>query len=81
LNRRLVELAFVLPFLGAFLLTPPAVVIVQSWGRAAGFPLFIVYVFVCWAALIAAGAAISVRLGRMDDAAAGRTRRGEAKEQ
>ena len=77
MNRRLVEVAFLLPFVGAFLLVPPAVLIVQAWGRQAGFPLFIVYIFVCWALLIAAGAILSVRLGRMEDAVAGSPRPGE----
>jgi hypothetical protein len=67
-NRRLIEIAFLLPILGLFLLTPPIILVVQAFGRVTGFPLFIVYLFTCWALLIAAGAALSIRLGRMEDA-------------
>lgn len=67
-RRRLIEVAFLLPWLGAFLLMPPVVLIVQSWARATGFPLFIVYIFVCWIMLIVLGALLSIRLARLGDA-------------
>jgi hypothetical protein len=54
--------AFVLPWAGAFLLTPPMVIIWQTWQRAAGIPLFIIYIFVCWTALIVAGGLVARRL-------------------
>lgn len=68
-RRRTVELAFLLPWIGAFLLTPPMVIILQTWSGASGFPLFIIYIFACWLALIVAGRALSVRLALLDDAA------------
>ena len=61
-RRRVVEIAFLLPWVGVFLLTPPVVIIWQTWSRASGFPLFIVYIFVCWLALIAAGGLVVRRL-------------------
>lgn len=66
-RRRLTEMAFLLPWLGAFLLLPPAVLIVQAWSRAAGMPLFIIYIFVCWVLLIVLGGILSTRLGRLED--------------
>jgi len=62
LNRRIAELAFLLPWVGAFLLTPPVVIIWQTWSRVADFPLFIVYLFVCWLALIIVGGIVARRL-------------------
>ncbi len=50
------------PGSGVFLLTPPVVIIWQTWSRAAGFPLFIIYLFVCWLALIVAGGIVARRL-------------------
>ena len=67
-NRRTVELAFLLPWAGVFLLTPPMVIILQTWSEAAGFPLFIVYIFACWLALIAASVVVSRRLAQREDA-------------
>jgi hypothetical protein len=67
-RHRLVEAAFLLPWLGAFLLTPPVILILHSWSEAAGFPLFIIYTFVCWLALIILGGILSVRLSRLEDA-------------
>jgi hypothetical protein len=60
--RRVVEFAFLLPWVGVFLLTPPVVIIWQTWSRAAGFPLFIVYIFVCWLALVVTGGVVARRL-------------------
>jgi hypothetical protein len=63
MNRsRIVEFAFLLPWVGVFLLTPPVVIVWQTWSRAAGFPLFIVYIFVCWLALIVTGGLVARRL-------------------
>ncbi len=61
-RQRIAELAFLLPWVGAFLLTPPVVIILQTWSRVAGFPLFIVYIFVCWFALIVVGGIVARRL-------------------
>jgi len=65
-GRRLTEVAFLLPWIGAFLLTPPFVVILQAWSELSGLPLFIVYVFTCWMALIVAGGVVYSRLDRLD---------------
>lgn len=62
MRRRAVELAFLLPWVGVFLLTPPVVLMLQTWSKAAGFPLFIVYIFVCWFGLIVAGGVIAMRI-------------------
>ncbi len=62
MNRRMAELAFLLPWVGAFLLTPPVVIIWQTWSRASGFPLFIIYLFVCWLALIIVAGVVARRL-------------------
>jgi hypothetical protein len=70
-RRRLVEIAFLLPFVGAFLLTPPAILILETWSRTAGFPLFIIYIFVCWIGLIVLGGIMSARLARLEDASSG----------
>lgn len=67
-GRRLTEAAFLLPWVGAFLLTPPFVVIFQVWSEHSGFPLFIVYVFTCWIALIIAGGAVYSRLDQFEGA-------------
>ncbi len=67
-QRRLADLAFLIPWIGAFLLTPPMIVILQAWSKAAGFPLHIVYIFVCWLALIVAGRVVTARLAWRDDA-------------
>jgi len=61
-RRRVVELAFLLPWVGAFLLTPPVVIIWKTWSSAADFPLLIVYIFACWLALIVAGGIVARRL-------------------
>jgi hypothetical protein len=60
--RRAGELAFLLPWVGAFLLTPPVLIILRTWSKAAGFPLFVLYIFACWLALIVAGALVARRL-------------------
>lgn len=69
-GRRLVEMAFLLPWVGVFLLTPPMVLILHAWSQAADFPLFIVYIFVCWILLIVLGGILSRRLARLEDASA-----------
>jgi hypothetical protein len=61
-RRRMTEIAFLLPWVGAFLLTPPVVIIWQTWSRAADLPLFTIYIFVCWLALIIAGAIVALRV-------------------
>lgn len=60
--RRLAEIAFIVPWIGVFLLTPPIILIVQNWSLASGLPLFHIYLFACWAALIVAAWRLSVRL-------------------
>jgi hypothetical protein len=68
---------------GVFLLTPPVILILQSWSEASGFPLFIAYIFVCWVLLIVAGGILSTRLARLEEEPAGEggvVRRGEARD-
>jgi hypothetical protein len=67
------EIAFLLPWVGTFLLTPPVMIIWQTWSEAAGLPLFIIYIFVCWLVLIIAGAVVALRV---DWPADGRARHG-----
>lgn len=62
--RRLVELAFLLPVLGAVLLLPPVVMVVSGAAEATGLPLFVPYLFAVWAFLIAATRLLSRRLER-----------------
>lgn len=66
-RRRLVELGLLLPWAGTFLLTPPAVIIVQTWARAAGIPLFTIYLFACWLALIVIGGVLTAKLARLEE--------------
>lgn len=67
---RIVEAAFVLPWLGVALLTPPVTFIVNAAAREAGVPLFVPYLFVVWALLILAAWALSRRLREIDRNAA-----------
>ena len=66
-SRRLTEVAFLCPWVGAFLLTPPTILVVQSLSEIIGFPLFLVYLFACWAGLIVIAWRISVRLSARED--------------
>ena len=66
-RRRLQEITFMLPVFGFFLLLPPVVTIWQALSRAAGFPLFLVYIFACWFALIAVAFALSRRLREIEE--------------
>lgn len=66
-GRRLTEAAFLLPWVGVLLLTPPLVVIFQTWSEVTGLPLFIIYVFACWLALIVLGGLLGSRLARMEE--------------
>lgn len=66
-RRRLQEIVFMLPILGFFLLLPPVVTIWQALSRAAGFPLFLIYIFACWIALIAAAFLLSRRLRAIEE--------------
>jgi hypothetical protein len=78
MNRhRLVEAGFLLPWVGAFLLTPPVILILHTWSEAAGWPLFIIYIFVLWLVLIVLGGILSVRLSRLEDASGDAVRRGD----
>lgn len=65
--RRLTEIAFVVPWIAAFLLTPPVILVVQNWTLASGLPLFHIYLFACWAALIAVARRLSVQLASKED--------------
>lgn len=67
--RQLAEIAFVVPWIGAFLLTPPIILVVQNWSLASGLPLFHIYLFACWAVLIVAAWRLSVRLSAKEDQA------------
>jgi hypothetical protein len=71
-RRRTADLAFLLPWVGAFLLTPPMVIILQTWARVSGFPLFILYLFICWLLLIVAGGIVAALLPWHEDARARR---------
>ena len=75
-RRRLQEIVFMLPIFGFFLLLPPVVTIWQALSRAAGFPLFLIYIFACWFALIAVAFVLSRRLREIEEPrhpAAGKT--------
>ena len=67
--RRLAEIAFVVPWIGVFLLTPPVILVVQNWSLASGLPLFHIYLFACWAILIAVARRLSVWLSAEEDKA------------
>ncbi len=43
-------------------------IIWQTWARAADYPLFIIYLFVCWLLLIIAGGLVAWRLQWPGDA-------------
>lgn len=61
--RRFSEIAFVIPWVGVFLLTPPAILVIQNWSVVTGLPLFLVYLFVCWVGFIVAAWRLSRRFG------------------
>lgn len=65
-QRRLNEIAVLVPWCGAFLLTPPMILIVQNWATATRLPLFHIYLFVCWAVLIFVARRLSLRLAAAD---------------
>lgn len=67
-RRRLQEMAFMLPVFGFFLLVPPVVTIWQALSRSTGVPLFLLYIFACWFALIAAAFILSRRLRLVEEA-------------
>jgi hypothetical protein len=59
--RRFSEIAFVVPWIGVFLLTPPVILVIQNWSLVSGLPLFVIYLFVCWVGLIFAAWRLSRR--------------------
>ncbi|MEZ5934039.1 MAG: hypothetical protein R3F54_19285 [Alphaproteobacteria bacterium] len=56
------SLALVLPFLGLFLLMPPAVLAFGVPAMIAGVPLIVIYLFAVWALLIVIAAWLARRL-------------------
>lgn len=56
------EAALILPLLGLALFSPPLIGLFASDARVLGAPLIVVYIFIVWAALIAAARALSRRL-------------------
>jgi hypothetical protein len=56
------DAALLLPLFGLLLLLPPFVGLMQGVAGFAGVPAIVLYIFVIWAALIAAGILLSGRL-------------------
>lgn len=78
-QRRLQDLAFLLPCFGLFLLLPPLLQLFDGAGTLFGVPLLLIYLFACWLGLILAGWRLSVLLGRAsrsDEAQAAQQRAG-----
>lgn len=59
---KLVSAALFLAVLGALLILPPLVVLFQLEVRVLGLPADVIYLFVCWGALILATFLLSRRL-------------------
>jgi hypothetical protein len=68
-RRRLVERARVLPWAGAFLLTPPVLLVPQAWARAWEGSAFLVYIFMVWLMLIVLAGVAAGRLAAVEVAA------------
>ena len=58
-SEKLRHLAVCLPFLGLFLLMPPALLVFDADASLAGMPLIVLYLFGVWAGLIIAAAILS----------------------
>lgn len=63
-RRKLESAALFLTILGALVILPPLAVLFQVERRVLGVPAEVIYLFVCWAALIAATWWLSRRLPR-----------------
>ncbi len=64
--EKLRHLAVFLPFIGLFLLMPPALLVFGIEATLAGIPLIVLYIFGIWAALIAAAAVMARYLDARD---------------
>ncbi len=67
-RRKLESAALFLSILGVMLILPPLAVLFQIRHRVFGVPLEIIYLFVCWAGLIAGTWWLSRRLPREPEA-------------
>jgi uncharacterized membrane protein YccC len=69
MNRRKLEsAALFLTIFGALLILPPLAVVFQLERRFLGIPAEVIYLFVCWAAMIAGAYWLSRRLPHETDA-------------
>lgn len=59
------DAALLLPLLGLLLLMPPFVGLLQGVAGFAGIPAIALYIFIIWAAMIAAGFLLSRRIGAL----------------
>ncbi|MEM7496945.1 MAG: hypothetical protein AAF371_03005 [Pseudomonadota bacterium] len=82
-RRRLRDAAMALPFAGLLLLASPLVLVFAVDGRVFGVPVVVAYIFLAWAALIAAARAVGRGILAAADAEArsgpGGTRPGAAR--
>jgi hypothetical protein len=62
MNRKLVSAALFVTVLGAMLLLPPLANVFQLQRRFFGVPAELIYLFVCWVALVGAAFWLSRRL-------------------
>ncbi|SLN75806.1 hypothetical protein [Oceanibacterium hippocampi] len=65
--RRLREIAFVLPFVGLALITPPIIHIFADSRTVFGIPIIILYIFGVWAALVLSAFRLARRLREEGD--------------
>jgi hypothetical protein len=63
-RRKLESAALFLTILGAMLILPPLALLFQLERRVLGIPAEVIYLFVCWAALIGGAWWLSHRLPR-----------------
>ena len=67
-RRKLESAALFLTIFGALLILPPLAVVFQLKWRFLGIPAEVIYLFVCWAAMIVGAYWMSRRLPREPDA-------------
>jgi hypothetical protein len=67
-GRKLVSAALFLTLLGSMLILPPLAVLFQLQHRFVGVPAEVIYLFVCWAALVAGAYWLGRRLPREPEA-------------
>jgi hypothetical protein len=71
MNRKLVSAALFVTVLGAMLLLPPLANVFQLQRRFFGVPAELIYLFVCWVALVGAAFWLSRRLPHEPEAEPG----------